>query len=214
MASHGLSVVKLRRGRRAGSWRVAGLDNPTTAASTPPHPFRVDGPAAGTARMQTSADPEGRTVLGTLNNCSGGVTPWGTVLTGEENIDQYFEASSGTLPAEYAESYERYGFQAEPERGWGSVDPRFDLTKEPHEAFRFGWIVEVDPYDKKSTPRKHTMLGRFKHEGANVVDLPLRPRRGLHGRRREGRVPLQVRLRRHRCAPAARRGRSAATCSC
>ncbi len=119
--------------------------------------------------MRTSADPEGRTVLGTLNNCSGGVTPWGTVLSGEENIDQYFEASSGTLPARYAESYERYGFQAEPERGWGSVDERFDLSKEPHEAFRFGWIVEVDPYDKKSTPRKQTMLGRFKHEGANVV---------------------------------------------
>ena len=169
MASHGLSVVKLRRGARPGSWNVAGLDNPYNRRFHTATPFAVDGPAAGTPRMRTSADPEGRTVLGTLNNCSGGVTPWGTVLSGEENIDQYFEASSGTLPARYAESYERYGFQAEPERGWGSVDDRFDLTKEPHEAFRFGWVVEVDPYDKKSTPRKHTMLGRFKHEGANVV---------------------------------------------
>jgi secreted PhoX family phosphatase len=169
MASHGLSVVKLRRGPRPGSWRKAGLDNPYNRRFHTSTPFRVDGPAAGTRRMRTSADPEGRTVLGTLNNCAGGVTPWGTVLSGEENIDQYFEASSGTLPKRYEESYARYGFQAEPERGWGSVDDRFDLSKEPHEAFRFGWIVEVDPYDKKSTPRKHTMLGRFKHEGANVV---------------------------------------------
>ena len=109
-------------------------------------------------------------MLGTLNNCSGGVTPWGTVLTGEENINQYF-GTEGTFPPEYAASYARYGIVAAPagDRAWRTVDPRFDLEEEPHEPFRFGWIVEVDPYDKKSTPRKHTMLGRFKHEGANVV---------------------------------------------
>ncbi len=171
MASHGLSVVKLRRGRRPGSWQLAGLDNPYNRRFHTGTPFRVDGPAAGTERMRTTADPEGRTVLGTLNNCAGGVTPWGTVLSGEENINQYFVATDETLPPEYAASYTRYGFEPAPEdsRRWDTVDERFDLSKEPHEGFRFGWIVEVDPFDKKSTPRKHTMLGRFKHEGANVV---------------------------------------------
>ncbi len=171
MASHGLSVVKLRRGRRSGSWKVAGLDNPYNRRFHTGTPFRLDGPAAGTERMRTSADPRGRTVLGTLNNCSGGVTPWGTVLSGEENINQYFVASDGTLPPEYAASYTRYGFEPKPKdsRGWETVDDRFDLSQEPHEGFRFGWIVEVDPFDKKSTPRKHTMLGRLKHEGANIV---------------------------------------------
>jgi secreted PhoX family phosphatase len=139
--------------------------NRRITASTP---FLVDGPAAGDPRLRTSSDPDGRTVLGTLNNCAGGMTPWGTVLSGEENVHNYFDAS-GALDPRYAESYDRYGIPSSNPRGWSEVDPRFDLTTEPHEPFRFGWIVELDPRDPRSVPRKHTMLGRFKHEGANIV---------------------------------------------
>jgi secreted PhoX family phosphatase len=132
-------------------------------------PFRLVGPAAGDPRLRTTADPRGRTVLGTLNNCAGGTTPWGTVLSGEENFNQYFDLPEGsTLDSRYTASYERYGITGEDTRGWSEVDDRFDLGKEPHEPFRFGWIVEIDPHDPGSTPVKHTMLGRFKHEGANV----------------------------------------------
>lgn len=171
MASHGMSVVKVRRGKVPGSWLVvdpgSSKQNRRITVSTP---MRVVGPAAGDVRLQTTADPSGKTVLGTLNNCAGGMTPWGTVLTGEENFNGYFD-KSGELDARYTASYARYGI-AGAGRGWSEVDPRFDLTTEPHEPFRFGWIVEVDPLKPDSTPRKQSMLGRFKHEGANVAIAP------------------------------------------
>ena len=168
MASHGMSVVQIERGRKPGSWRQsdhrgARLNRRVTAST----PFEVVGPAAGDVRLRTSADPSGRTVLGTFANCAGGTTPWGTVLSGEENFNGYFD-KSGSLDPRYAASYARYGISGVG-RGWKDVDPRFDLTAEPHEPFRFGFIVEVDPLDPKSKPRKHTMLGRMKHEGANVT---------------------------------------------
>ncbi len=166
--SHGLSVVEIES-HRSGSWRTrstgsARYNRRVTGTSD----FLLDGPAAGDARLRTSTDRSGRRVKGTLNNCAGGMTPWGTVLSGEENFNQYFQAS-GSTPPEYAASYARYGIAVTGGRQWMEVDKRFDLTQEPNEPFRFGWVVELDPYDPRSTPRKHTMLGRFKHEGANVT---------------------------------------------
>jgi secreted PhoX family phosphatase len=166
--AHGMSVVEIRRGRRSGSWEQVPVEQTTlNRRITGDSPMRMVGPAAGAWRLRTSSDPTGRHALGTLNNCAGGTTPWGTVLSGEENFNQYFDIS-GRTAARHAESYERYSLNGEETRGWGKVDPRFDLSQEPNEPFRFGWIVEVDPLRPGSTPRKHTMLGRLKHEGANI----------------------------------------------
>lgn len=172
IANHGMSVVRIKRGVVPGSWKqVTDLracpENRRIHSETV---FRVTGPAAGDDRLKTSADPTGRKVKGTFNNCAGGTTPWGTVLSGEENFNQYFDAS-GPLDARYTAAYARYGITGSG-RGWSEVDPRFDLTTEPHEPHRFGWIVEVDPFRPKSQPIKHTMLGRFKHEGANISIAP------------------------------------------
>jgi len=171
MASHGMSVAEIHRpqNQNRGPWRLTRNGrlryNRRITVSTP---FTMTGPAAGHERLRTSADPSGKRVLGTLNNCAGGMTPWGTVLSGEENFNQYFGMSGGMDPR-YSASYARYGITGVDSRGWKDVDDRFDLSAEPHEPFRFGWIVEVDPYDSDSTPRKHTMLGRMKHEGANIT---------------------------------------------
>jgi secreted PhoX family phosphatase len=177
MYTHGISVVTIKRGQVPGSWyRVTNLAKaPQNRRINIETRFTMTGPAAGSDWLKTSEDPTGTLVKGTLNNCSGGMTPWGTILSGEENFNQYFN-TDGTMPTgptfgEAKDSYGRYGIAAsgsDPRR-WHEVKERFDLEAEPNEPHRFGWVVEVDPLRPRSRPRKHTMLGRFKHEGANVV---------------------------------------------
>lgn len=169
MAAHGMSVVAVRRRNPRDQWRHVRIDrvNRRVTATTP---FQVDGPAAGHTLLKTSADTSGRRVLGTFGNCSGGVTPWGTVLSGEENFNGYFSAA--TAPADQADAYKRYGLTGSKGRGWERVDKRFDAVQEPNEVNRFGWVVELDPSDPSSTPVKHTAMGRLKHEGANVTIAP------------------------------------------
>jgi uncharacterized protein len=160
-AAHGLSAVVVEEDRRTGKLTAVPrhhLNRRVTATTA----FRLTGPAAGSDLLKTSADPTGRKVLGTLNNCSGGTTPWGTTLHGEENFNQYFANSS--RPTD-----KRYGIgTGATERKWERFDKRFDVAQEPNEVHRFGYVVEFDPYDPTSTPRKHTALGRFKHEAATI----------------------------------------------
>ncbi|GAB3254296.1 PhoX family phosphatase [Kineosporia babensis] len=163
-AAHGMAVVELKRRRRGGKWTyVQGArHNRRITADTP---FRFDGPAAGSKFLKTKADKDGVLALGTFGNCAGGTTPWGTVLSGEENFNGYFKADPN------ARGSKRYGLtDADSSYGWEKVDPRFDATKDGYqnEPNRFGWIVEIDPTDPKSTPVKHTAMGRMKHEGANI----------------------------------------------
>ena len=173
-AAHGVSVVEVASD--GGRWRV---DRSSAFARrmTARTPMRVAGPAAGHRLLQTAFDPEGRTILGTINNCAMGVTPWGTYLTCEENFNGYFANPSGDVP-DVADPVERRAVLAAQQRygitakglgyRWHEHDERFDAAR-PNEANRFGWIVEIDPFDPKSQPVKHTALGRFKHEGAFVA---------------------------------------------
>lgn len=167
IAAHGGTLVEIRKG--AGGWKpVTGSRyNRRIMADTP---MQITGPAAGHARLKTRDDPTGRRVLGTMNNCAGGITPWGTYLMAEENINGNF---LGDLPRDHPEAvnYKRMGIPGESFQ-WGRHIDRFNLAKAPNEPNRFGWIVEVDPHDPLAMPKKRTALGRFKHEGAESVVAP------------------------------------------
>ncbi|WP_462416990.1 PhoX family protein [Kytococcus sp. Marseille-QA3725] len=166
MAAHGLTVLGLKR-KDADSFYEHDLTSPVNRRIDMHTEFAIDGPAAGHDLLKTSADKTGKLALGTNNNCAGGLTPWGTILSGEENWHGYFAAADA--PAEMAEEIERYGMGDEGRFLWEKVEDRFSMAAEPNEAHRFGYIVEIDPSDPNSTPVKHTNLGRFKHEGGNTI---------------------------------------------
>jgi secreted PhoX family phosphatase len=165
-AAHGVAVVEVAR--VDGTWTVV-RTSPYARRITARTPMRVAGPAAGHPLLRTAADPTGLTVLGTLNNCAHGHTPWGTYLTCEENFNGYFVNESDAAPA----LQKRYGITKTGFRyRWHEHDARFDAGRHPHEPNRFGWVVEIDPFEPGSQPVKHTALGRFKHEGAWVTLAP------------------------------------------
>ncbi|RVD51307.1 PhoX family phosphatase, partial [Mesorhizobium sp. M8A.F.Ca.ET.023.02.2.1] len=164
MAAHGGTIVEIRK--EGGKWQVV-RDGKLNRRITSSTEMTLSGPVAGHDRVKTNADPSGTKVLGTINNCAGGVTPWGTYVMAEENIHGYF---SGELPEGHKEAanYKRLGIP-EGAYEWGAHYDRFNLAKEPNEPNRFGWIVEVDVNDPDSVPRKRTAMGRFKHEGAESI---------------------------------------------
>jgi len=170
MMAHGISVVEIAN--TDGTWQIV-KDSPYNRRITPQSEMELTGPAAGHDLLKTDADPSGTKSLGTWNNCGNGVTPWGTYLACEENFNGYFSSSEeiqGEKPATITEEMARYGIGPEDwGYGWSKIDERFDVAKHPNEPNRAGFVVEIDPTDPTSTPKKRTALGRFKHENAEAV---------------------------------------------
>ena len=171
-AAQGVSVIEVARERRR--WKMV-KDSPFGRRITAQTSIDIGGPARGATLMRTRADPEGVRVLGTFGNCAGGQTPWGTYLSAEENIQDYFGnflhlEKHGAIDAHILEGHRRFSMWKEHSLyGWEAVDARFDLLRNPTEPFRFGWIVEIDPADATRIPVKRTALGRFAHEGASPI---------------------------------------------
>jgi secreted PhoX family phosphatase len=167
IAAHGGTVVEIVRHRREWSYRRNSKFNRRITGETP---ILITGPAAGHPLMKTSEDASGRIVRGMFNNCAGGKTPWGTWLTCEENFNQYFANNALVADATIRAVHARYGVtNGATQRRWENFYTRFDASKEPNEPFRFGWVIEIDPYDPDFVPRKRTALGRCKHEAATTA---------------------------------------------
>ena len=164
-AAHGVSIVEIAR--QGGAWGVV-VDSPYNRRITPDTPMEITGPARGHALLKTAADPAGTRALGTWNDCGNGRTPWGTYLACEENFNGYFSSSDPDFPL--TDAHKRYGIKREDRGyGWAMTDERFDVSRHPNEPNRAGYVVEIDPLDPASTPKKRTALGRFKHENAEVA---------------------------------------------
>lgn len=173
-AAHGVSVIEVRRSED-GQWlRV--MDSRYNRRITGMTVMALRGPAAGTDALKTVSDPRGNTVLGTIANCAMGFTPWGTYLTCEENWPNYF-VNRDQHDYRQRVAHQRYRLsQGDNSKyfAWESVDLRFDATPypdQPHgghvnEPNRFGWVVEIDPFDPDSTPVKRTAMGRLVRECA------------------------------------------------
>ncbi len=177
-AAHGVSVIEVKKDAQ-GQWQrvMPSRYNRRISGMTP---MAVGGPLAGNDALKTASDPSGREIIGTLNNCSSGFTPWGTYLVCEENWHNYFVNHDAEDMAKRV-SHKRYGIEGKGLSklyGWETADARFNATPDPaqphgghvHEPNRFGWVVEVDPFDPASKPVKRTAFGRYCRE-CSVLSL-------------------------------------------
>jgi len=154
----GVTVIAIEQKKDGGWTHTDSAFNRRVHANTP---VVFSGPAARDPRLQAKTPSRG-----TMANCAMGDTPWGTYVTCEENWADYFgSADTAHTPTE---EEKRYGIEPGASfYSWEKADARFDTDKDPNEQYRWGWCVEIDPFDPDHTPVKRTALGRVKHENAH-----------------------------------------------
>ncbi len=183
---HGVSVVEVAK---SASGPFAYVQASTfNRRITGTSELQLSGPARGNALFVTKFSPDGTKTRGTMNNCGNGKTPWGTLLTTEENWSGYYFRAAGDQALRTAKlnaSFARYGrtatatAAAASRYGWEtsgtddkyarwntsvvgtSLDGSDDYR---HEWFTQGFMLEIDPYSATSVVKKRTALGRFAHE--------------------------------------------------
>jgi hypothetical protein len=192
---HGVSIVEANKGSLGWTYKLDSAFNRRVTAQTP---VKIAGPAAEInnirALMATKYDPTGATSRGTLNNCGTGITPWGTMLTCEENWAVYFSMPKGSASPDsrMVQTRARYGVRnaaiaatatTSNSQGWHTPTDmpdteyrfsRWDVSikgateKEDfrNEPHTFGYNVEIDPANPNSQPVKRVSMGRFAHEAA------------------------------------------------
>ena len=172
--AHGVGVVEFRdTGSRQWSWVQNSAFN---RRITPNTAVVFHGPARGSNWLKTVADTSGTLGTGTVNNCANGRTGWGTILTCEENWGSYFRRTGDNAARTARElvALSRYGVTTAGSYAWSTAgsDPVFarwdaratgasalaDYRNEPN---KFGWVVEIDPYDPTKAPRRTSSSRSF-----------------------------------------------------
>lgn len=195
--AHGVSIVHIKKDAATQKVTIdkSSAFNRRITASTE---MDFEGAAAGSGLLATRFSPTASKTRGTHNNCGNGYTPWGTYLTTEENFIGYFARSTtddALRTPEEIIALKRYGLKAGSgsRYGWetaiGQVESqdlydRWNTDVKAAQATQdyrngpntFGWMVEIDPFDRRQNPVKRTSLGRFAHEDSAcraVVGQPL-----------------------------------------
>jgi secreted PhoX family phosphatase len=163
LAAHGVTIIEVAL--VDGKWQH--VDSPLNRRVTPlATPVTFSGPVRPEHPLLQSMGQ----AFGTINNCSHGVTPWGTYLACEENWNGYFGTAEPFTPSAVEARYGLTTASTPSDYRWFTADDRWDLRKNPDGPYRWGWVVEIDPFDPTSMPVKRTALGRIKHEGALVTE--------------------------------------------
>ncbi len=186
VACHGVSVVEVSKPANGtfGYVQASAFNRRITGTTE----IQLAGPARGNALFVTRFSPDGTKTRGTMNNCGNGKTPWGTLLTTEENWSGYYFRAAGDQALRSAKvntSFARYGRNvtataaAASRYGWetSGADDKYARWNTSvvgtstdgsddyrHEWFTQGFMLEIDPYNASSVVKKRTALGRFAHE--------------------------------------------------
>ncbi|MBF1988879.1 PhoX family protein [Fischerella thermalis] len=125
--------------------------------------LKATGPAVAVFRKQQGQgyiDQLSDRIIGTFGNCAGGTTPWGTVLSAEENFQAQVPEAVYSDGTSLDPSKRPFALGDEELYGQGNV---FGLA-----GNKYGWIVEIDPANPNDYGTKHTWLGRYRHEAVGV----------------------------------------------
>tara|TARA_B100001063_G_scaffold68360_1_gene62275 strand:+ start:4359 stop:6560 length:2202 start_codon:yes stop_codon:yes gene_type:complete len=181
VSAHGVSVIEIQKRNTEFSINKNSVFNKRITAQTQ---ININGPVKNHKLVKTKYSTTGDKTRGTLNNCANGLTPWGTYLTCEENWAGYFKRPESSIltdiKAQATQNRYMGSNASDGSYGWANSTTRDDLydrwdispkgTNETEDyrnvANTFGWVVEIDPFNPTSIPRKRTAFGRMGHEGA------------------------------------------------
>ncbi|QZZ18766.1 DUF839 domain-containing protein [Leptothermofonsia sichuanensis E412] len=184
LIDQGVGVISIQQASN-GAWKrtYSPQDRRITGISglTDGRYLKSTGPAVAVFRKTSGKgymDKLGDKIIGTFQNCAGGTTPWGTVLSAEENFQGQVPELVYPDGTSFHPKERPFTITTEELGGLGNV---FGLA-----GNKYGWIVEFDPADPQDNGTKHTWLGRYRHEAVGIRVVEGKPLAFYSGCDRQG----------------------------